>query len=401
MFVLACLWLQPSQALLLEQALEESAASYPSVAARRGDVRSQQAELDGAQWQRFPNLSVSGGSDGYGKPYTIARLEQPVWMWGRIDATIEAAQARLESSQADLESTRLDVMLKTASAFAEGLRAQARAEVAALNVAEHERLFHMIERRVQGEITSTSDATLASARLQQSVTERIQFDNQVINAGATLSQLMGRQVRVNELVRPTFGSLGFRTLEEAQDAAKDYAPSIKRAQAEEVAARATLTARRANALPQIVARVEQQAGSISIPKQSTYLALQYQPGAGLSGISNIAAGQAKLDAARASQDLALMDLLDRVRSDWNDMASLQAQLGYIKTLVSSTTEVKDSYLRQYTVGRKTWIEVLNAQREAAQALYALADTESTLLLVNARLQLYTGYKKLGEPSKKD
>ena len=399
--LLATLWMQSGHALQLDEALDEAAASYPSVQARRGDVRSQEAELKGANWQRFPNLTMIGSTDAYGNPYTMARVEQPLWMWGRLDANVDDAQARLDLSQADLATTRLEVMVKTATAYAEVLRAKARADVASQNAAEHERLFRMIERRVQGEVTATSDATLASARLQQSVAERIQFDNQVSNASVTLSQLLGRRIAAAELSRPPLRPLGFSSLEDALEAASAYAPAIRRAEAQAISAQATLAARRANNLPQLVARVDRQFGAQGIPKQTSYLALQYQPGAGLSGYSGVVSGEAKVDSARASVEVARVELSDRVRNDWNDASALQAQLGPLKALVASTQDIKESYLRQYTVGRKTWLEVLNAQREAAQALYAVADTQSSLLLANTRLHLYTGYKGLQDPDKKD
>lgn len=399
--LLVCAWPAARAGLTLEQAVEEASWAYPSVMARRGDVRSSEADLRGAEWQRFPSLSLAGGSDALGHPYTLARIEQPLWMWGRLDANIEAAQARLQAGRAELQATRLDVMLKTASAFAEGLRAQGRAQVAARNVAEHERLFRMIERRVQGEITSSSDATMASARLQQAMAERIQFDTQVVNAGAALSQLLGRAVRVEELQVPPPREVGFATLEQAQEAALASAPSIQRAQADEAAARAGLDARRASALPQLLARVEQQYGGAGLPRQSAYIVLQYQTGGGLSLLSTIQAGTARVDAAQASQSLARIDLLDRVRADWNDAIALRAQLVYLRDIVKSTAEVKESYLRQYTVGRKTWIEVLNAQREAAQALYAQADTEASLLLATVRLDLNTGRMRVPGTDRQD
>jgi adhesin transport system outer membrane protein len=49
-----------------------------------------------------------------------------------------------------------------------------------------------------------------------------------------------------------------------------------------------------------------------------------------------------------------------------------------------------SYLRQYTAARKTWIEVLNAQRELAQARYTAIDTTYGLKLAFYKLDILTG-----------
>ena len=49
-----------------------------------------------------------------------------------------------------------------------------------------------------------------------------------------------------------------------------------------------------------------------------------------------------------------------------------------------------SYLRQYTVGRKTWLDVLNAQRELVQAQLALADNQAALNIASHKLQTLLG-----------
>jgi adhesin transport system outer membrane protein len=49
-----------------------------------------------------------------------------------------------------------------------------------------------------------------------------------------------------------------------------------------------------------------------------------------------------------------------------------------------------SYLRQYQVGRRNWVEVLNAQREMAQAAYGLIDLEVGLQQSQVRLMLLSG-----------
>jgi len=47
-------------------------------------------------------------------------------------------------------------------------------------------------------------------------------------------------------------------------------------------------------------------------------------------------------------------------------------------------------LRQYRVGRKSWLDVLNAQREAVQARYSLADVDAQALSGALRVRLVTG-----------
>jgi adhesin transport system outer membrane protein len=80
----------------------------------------------------------------------------------------------------------------------------------------------------------------------------------------------------------------------------------------------------------------------------------------------------------------------RIKSSASELRALAAQVEPAKALSEATSEVVDSYLRQYQIARKNWLDVLNAQRERSQALYNLADTEANLVALNVRLMMLTG-----------
>ena len=52
-----------------------------------------------------------------------------------------------------------------------------------------------------------------------------------------------------------------------------------------------------------------------------------------------------------------------------------------------TMKVVESYLRQYAVGKKSWLDVLNAQRESTQAKNTLVDYEVLYLTSLYRLRV--------------
>ena len=85
-----------------------------------------------------------------------------------------------------------------------------------------------------------------------------------------------------------------------------------------------------------------------------------------------------------------MNLSAQVLAAVTELDALDEQLAPASALLSSTTEVVESYLRQYQIGRKNWLDVLNAQREMTQALYNVADTEFGHQLAKLKLMLLTG-----------
>jgi adhesin transport system outer membrane protein len=83
-------------------------------------------------------------------------------------------------------------------------------------------------------------------------------------------------------------------------------------------------------------------------------------------------------------------LLLQVRSAWAELLAQRQQLDPVRRIARASDEVVASYLRQYQVGRKTWLDVLNAQRESTQARYALVDLDWGIQAVHMRLLLLSG-----------
>lgn len=59
-------------------------------------------------------------------------------------------------------------------------------------------------------------------------------------------------------------------------------------------------------------------------------------------------------------------------------------------------EVFKSYARQYAIGRKSWMDVLNAVREATLAEFTLEDTRAQVIASGLRLRAQTGKLNLNE-----
>jgi adhesin transport system outer membrane protein len=83
-------------------------------------------------------------------------------------------------------------------------------------------------------------------------------------------------------------------------------------------------------------------------------------------------------------------LTSKVSTSLSELDALQAQIGPANALQAGTADIVESYLRQYQVGRKNWLDVLNAQREKTQALFSLADTRFGLQLAQLNLMILTG-----------
>lgn len=377
-------WSTPLQ---LEDALRLAVSQHPAVQQRRSLQDAAKGALDTAERGRWPSFSGQTGQDYDGKTTMTLRLEQPLWTGGRLTAQIDLANAGVHSAAAALQESQQDILGRTATAYTELGRLESRSAAARANVAEHQRLRTMIYNRIDQQISPNSDGILVSARLAQANAELGQMLVQATRARTTLGQLLGQPISAI-MALPTPG-VRLPLLDSAVDAALVFSPTLQRLDAQAQAAAAEVDVRRSQTLPQILLRHETTQGGLQ-PSNATYVALEYQTGAGLANLRQVQEAAARHQAALAEQDTARRTVIETVSAHWADLASFQSQITDLHAQVQAQAQVHESYVRQYVVGRKNWIELLNAQRELAQARYALADAEWGLLRSQLQLQLTTG-----------
>ncbi|NBS97280.1 MAG: hypothetical protein EBT08_14235, partial [Betaproteobacteria bacterium] len=154
-----------------------------------------------------------------------------------------------------------------------------------------------------------------------------------------------------------------------------------------------LDVRKGLLMPSLAARVEHLRNPIIGVNSSTdraLLAFEFQPGAGLSSLSAVREAEARRLAALSAVEGTRLELEQKLNSAWIDAQSSASQREPLRLLARTNVAIVDSFLRQYRVGRKSWLDVLNAQREAVQARYSLADVDAQALSGALRVRLVTG-----------
>lgn len=370
-----------------DQVAAQALAGHPAILSKRSALAAAQADLDAASWQRYPTPSLERSRDNFGYN-TLVRVQQPLWAGGRITAGIDAAQSRRGSSGAGVDEAKQDVLLRVIAAYVEAVRQQARQDVVQRSVTQHEALLDMIARRVEVEASSRVDRDLARSRLYQTSNELSEVTQALSNALVQLSQLAGSPVgRVVASLDPQGGGIP-ASREEVVALAEAWSPTLKRLALDEEAATADIDSRRAAYSPQVALRYDKSYGAFPIDR--VFVVFEAQPGAGLSSAAGVDGAVARREAVRRDRETALRDLLDQVSQDWNTWAAARARLENARLAALGSTEVYESYARQYTTGRKSWLDVMNAVREAAQSELAVADAAAQATAAALRLRVRIG-----------
>jgi adhesin transport system outer membrane protein len=374
--------------LRLADALSLASSHHPSVKAKQAEVQAAQADLETAKWSRYPTVSTEATASS-GRPQAALLVQQPLWAGGKIDAQNRLAQAQLTLAEAGLQETRTSLMQLVAQQFFEVLRWQQRLNVARQTEDEHRKLLALIQRRVLAEISPLNDQVLASARFQQAVSERIQFDRSLQTSQWALQQLVGEPH--TGLKAPS--RIALPKLEEslAIEASKAHSAELLRWRTQQDVAQAQIDMAQAGLYPTVALAHRQNLGAndaATLPNR-TYISLQFSPGPGFSARSAAAAARSRLENSLQNTVVFERQLEQQVRTALTELEALAQQVEPARLLVTATEDVVASYLRQYQIGKKNWLDVLNALRESAQAHYSAVDVASSTQSLQLRLMLLT------------
>jgi adhesin transport system outer membrane protein len=227
--------------------------------------------------------------------------------------------------------------------------------------------------------------------LSQARAERQQISAAIGNARAVLQSLSGEIVQA--VVALDAPPLGFSSVQEAMAAAERFSPEIARQRSLADAAASDLDVRKGQLLPSLAARFEHLRNPIIGVHSSidrALLSFEFQPGAGLSSLSAVREADARRLAALSAVEGARLELEQKLSSAWIDAQSGVTQREPLRLLARTNAAIVDSFLRQYRVGRKNWLDVMNAQREAVQARYSLADVDAQALSGALRVRIVSG-----------
>lgn len=379
--------LESGSALSVNDALSLALESHPLILSAEAQYRAAKSDLAGARWSRFPTLGASGQESTSDNKQESTTATMPLWLGGRINAEIDLAKSRRDSSSYGISEAQQTVMLETIGLFFDHLKAEKKLQIADDNVIEHQRLFDIIERRVQASTSPDVDSMLALARLQYAKSAQIQAKSSLDISRSSLELLVRQPVAAVRGVSHT-QPLDLN-LQQTVSLGLEVSPRILRIAAEAMGLDADIKSAKSALYPQVSLGYEKRYGELlnGQVEEESFVSVQFTPGAGLSVASSISAAKQRKQSALDNLEAEKRQLRRQINATWSEYTAASFQLSPSKELVRATSSVVDSYLRQYAVGKKSWLDVLNAQRESTQAKNTLVDYEMFYLTSLYRLRI--------------
>ncbi len=367
--VLARIWTENPQVRQAEQAL--AATGYDISAARAGYYPYLQLQSSVAQRSQ----------DGVSTLYLV----QPLWQGGRTGAQVDVAKAQERAALAALVRARLDLGQRTIDAYF----AVAQAQDEEIQWRNYEgalkKLLDTITRRADQGLAPQADVETAVSRLRQAEAQ----------TQANRARLLTNRAVLASLLNATPGSLSWPDdsfiLDDAeqQSAAKnrDEHPDVLTARAELDVQKGTAKIARASLTPELSLQHRKQVDGTEFDpsNDATLLVFSYQSSTGVQGFLGYRAEKARIDAAQAQLLAAQQQVDATLQIDRAQLTAVTAQLQSQFDAAQSSALLVLSFARQFEAGRKSWLELLNAQREA---------NDLAVQSINLRRQFWTANAKL-------
>lgn len=315
-----------------------------------------------------------------------AVLDQPLWTGGRISATIGRASARENAALASYDEAILNIAVATSQAFFDVHRWRARVAILKASLTQHDGMVASMERRVEQEASPLSDLELVRSRSLQIEQQLYQAKAQEGAAASRLRELIGDPFFVIGALPPPPPSWPRFADDDITGQALAFSPQLKRLRFDAQGAGAEARIARASILPQLNG-------------QYTYsdsyghrvgLVLKAQSDGGLSRfVAADAAGQ-RVQASELQIAAGERQLRDQVVSLLRDYEASASRLDGSVAAAGSAQRIMESYMRQYTSGKRTWLDVMNAVREATTAETDVVDARSSAQSSLTRILLLSG-----------
>lgn len=392
----------PAQAETLREAVGIALGQHPQVLGARRNAEAIRHEVTGAANAMNTRFGVIaepsvGYTRGQGRDRRSgdlgAQAIKPIYDGGRTDNETDRQRARLSSANYSTEASRDDIALRVADAYIEVAKQQQLAELA------HDYVdgIAALQRRVQeivridkgrGYDLLQTDSRLAQARL--TLADR---EGQLAEAREALAQLVGQPIGSVTSTEPPGEPI--RSLQGAMDLLNMH-PSILARRAEVTAARKAAAVADAWTKPTVNLRARVTSPRDFDGKRKWFggydlgLVTDWSPFDGGVGAATAAAANAQVLTAEEAVASTRRVLQTDVARHWTQIQSRVGRVGTRAELVESTRQVRAAYWEQFQIGKRSIIDLLNAENEIYAARLGAATEHAELTQARYRLLGATG-----------
>lgn len=298
----------------------------------------------------------------------------------------------------ELQSAMQNTTLEFLRAYIDSLRYRELIQFAKDNYVVHKQLFDRIQERVTAGVARKVDLEQAGGRLALAEANLLTEMTNLHDVTARMQRLYG-DLPPDTLEAPTFFNAGVQS--NAAEALKlaylqnpDLLSTIEDIQAKE----REIKTNEARYMPRLDLQARKNLGTSSDGQNSNAaadvleLTMNFNLFNGFSDRNLVKQTAEKLNSSRDMRDKACVDTRQLVSIAYNDINQLQVQRSYREKHTISIENAREAYRKQFDIGQRTLLDLLDTENEYFQSKRSLANTQYDLQIAYARV--YAGQGEL-------
>lgn len=386
----------------LQQLVEKTVASSPEVQARYHTFKAAEQEQNAARGGYYPRADIISTFRSQERVFpNTANTETPNSQTqlvirqmlfdgfitrGEVNRLGHAARVRYYELQSSMQGTALEVV----RAYLDVQRYRQLSSYAQDNYVAHKQLFDRIEERVTAGVARRVDLEQASGRLALAEANLLTESTNLQNVTARYQRLTG-ELPPSNLPEVDFYNAGtdaspVAALQQAYQRNPDILAAIENI----VATQQEVESRKGRYYPRLDLQGTKNLytsnnGQNSLAAADTLaLTATFNLFNGFSDKAVISQAVEKLNNSQDLRDKACVDTRQTVVIAYNDISSLKEQLNYRDQHQLSIEKAREAYRKQFDIGQRTLLDLLDTENEYFQARRTYTITERDLYTAYAR-----------------
>lgn len=399
----------PAYAIELVPTVEDAILHNPELRQQLKAYRAIQAELDGAEGGWYPRIDLNAGI-GYEEVYTedngtvtrdttgdgltrreaSIRLTQNLFEGFATQNEVKRQQARLNAAAHNVYAKANQIALDMTEAYINLIKERDLMKLSEENVLTHEKILDQITQRRDAGIGNQVEVDQAQARLFLAQSNLTAAHNNYADTLARFQRVLGRQPD-SALIPPNLNIAFPADMDEAVNIALLKHPTIQSANANIVEAKAQYDASASGYYPSINLEIEKTydhnlAGVEGRNEDfQAMLRLRYNL---YNGGRDKAARSRTASAMHEAVEIrnnSRRQAVENLQYAWGAKQYIGEQLNYIQSHIKMTYDTLVGYRKQFSLGRRTLLDLLNTEDEYISAQRTLVNSQADYALAQYRI----------------
>lgn len=323
---------------------------------------------------------------------TVSQLMYDGW---RTKYDIVRTKAEAKAQRYQLWSATENTTLEVTDAYMNLLHARDESVLAASNLEAHIEILDGIRKRSDAGLGSASDLSQIQGRLSRAHSNYLATDNNVLDAMARYYKVVGQQP--TKLIKPEPVDQHMPvSYELALERAGKIHPTMLSAQSDVDAAMAQLRVTDADFRPDVRFELGSNLnnnldGAVGYNNDlSAMIRIRYNLFNGHADTHRQNDAAYQLMEAVAIKDRAQREIAQGLSLSWNAYQLLERQMEFLESHVIEAEKTLDAYKKQFQLGRRTLVDMLDAENELFESRKKLLEADRDRVLTQFRVLNATG-----------